>query len=163
MHPHTCTILISTAALALSIVMVMSADEALAVGYAMWWHSQWRMECTAPHPSSPLFPPLLIDLVPHILFFPMYIYCYIVDTFGIVDLLSLCSLCAQLIVFTYSLHAVGSSIRAYVNPLCSSCMCSNIMYCLYTILTPHNQNNLTFFLLVADRVHFLSPCGWFIY
>jgi len=34
MHPHT--ILISTAALALSIVMVMSADEALAVGYAMW-------------------------------------------------------------------------------------------------------------------------------
>jgi len=72
-----------------------------------------------------------------------------------------------LIVFTSSLHAVGSSISLYVNPirmaLCSSCMCSNIMYCLHTILTPHNQNNLTFFLLVADHVHFLSPCGWFIY
>jgi len=123
-----------------------------------------------------------------------------------------------LIVFTFSLHAVGSSIRMYVNPirmaLCSSCMRSNIMYCLHTLLTlttispsfflwlivftfslravgasisvyvnpirialcllyaqilciafTHSSQSkqFPFFLLVADRVHFLSPCCWFIY
>jgi len=54
-----------------------------------------------------------------------------------------------LIMFTFSLHVVGSSISVYVNPirmaLCSSCMCSNIMYCLHTLLTL-TTISLSFFL-----------------
>jgi len=56
-----------------------------------------------------------------------------------------------LIVFTFSLHAVGSSISAYVNPirmaLCSSCMRSHIMYCLHTLRT-------------NKQSHLHSSCGW---